>query len=259
MLLILSPAKRLDFDTVPLLGRHSEPAFLKEAGMLARRARRLKPADLQQLMDISEPLAEMNVRRFKDFSPPFDLSNAKQAIFAFRGDVYQGLDADSLSEADLDHAQQHLRILSGLYGLLRPLDLIQAYRLEMGTKFENRRGPDLYSFWRKDLTKALRLELAGRPLVNLASNEYFAAVDPGGLKAPVISPAFYELRDGVPKMLSFFAKRARGMMARFAIENRIDTPEGLRDFNLDGYRFRADLTNGDRWVFTRPDSRQNAA
>ena len=259
MLTILSPAKRLDAETPPTTDRHSQPAFLDDARRLADRAAALNAADLKSLMGVSDGIADLNVRRFQAFSPPFDLSNAKQAVMMFQGDVYQGLDADSLSEADLCFAQDHVRILSGLYGLLRPLDLMQPYRLEMGTKFRNDRGEDLYAFWGGRLGAAL----AENPkingvLVNLASKEYASAVDRSVLERyniRVVTPSFYEMRDGQPKMLAFHAKKARGLMTRFVIEQRIDRPEGLQDFDWQGYRYRADLSEPGKPVFTRPDSR----
>ncbi|MBK5911224.1 peroxide stress protein YaaA [Rhodothalassium salexigens] len=258
MLSVLSPAKRLDFETPPVVDRHSQPAFLDAAQTLADEAAKLKPEEIQGLMGVSDRIAELNARRFQAFSPPFDLANAKQAVFAFQGDVYQGLDAASLSADDLGFAQDHVRILSGLYGLLRPLDLMQPYRLEMGTKFRNPRGADLYAFWRDTLAPALAAEDACDVLVNLASKEYFSAVDTEALAArgvEVVTPAFHEMRDGRPKIISFHAKKARGAMVRFLVENRIDRVDGLKDFDRDGYTYRDDLSDAATLVFTRPDSR----
>jgi len=258
MIAVLSPAKRLDAESPPQVQKATQPQFLKEAEALVKDARRLRPEDLSQMMSISDDLGKLNHQRFKDFTGKFDLSNAKQAIHMFKGDVYVGLDADTMDAGDLDFAQDHIRILSGLYGLLRPLDLMQAYRLEMGTSFATKKAKNLYGFWGDKLTNALRETLDGAPLVNLASNEYFGAVDATALDQ-VITPQFREYRDGKAKMISFFAKKARGQMARFMIDQRIDTPEGLKDFNIDGYRFDADLTKGGTWVFSRPDTRQQAA
>ena len=252
MHIILSPAKRLDFESENLRAEYSNAAFIDQASELAAQARKLSAADLQDLMGISDNLAELNHRRYQDFSPPFDLSNARQALFAFRGDAYQGLDADSLSDDDLAFAQDHLRILSGLYGVLRPLDLIQAYRLEMGIKFRNQRGQDLYAFWNGALAEHMNAELKADDgvLINLASNEYSKAVL-GGIEGRIITPQFKEIRNGVPKVMSVFAKKARGMMTRYIIQNRITDPEQIKDFDVDGYAYNPALSEGDNWVFSR--------
>lgn len=258
LIAVLSPAKRLDAEAPPKLQKATQPQFLEQAKTLVEQARRLRPQDLSDMMGISQDLATLNHQRFKDFDPKFDLSNAKQAVHMFKGDVYVGLDADSLSNKDLGYAQAHLRILSGLYGLLRPLDLMQAYRLEMGTGFATKSAKNLYGFWGDTLTNALKEELDGGALVNLASNEYFGAVDSKAFDQ-LITPQFKEYRDGTPKIISFFAKKARGQMARFMIDKRVNDPEGLKDFNSDGYRFDKALSAGDTWVFSRADTREEAA
>lgn len=258
MLALLSPAKKLNTEDPLPTDAHSQPAMIAEAQALAERARRLSAADLKRLMGISDDLAQTNVARFRAFQPPFDLSNARQAVFLFAGDVYQGLDAYSLDRAGLDYAQAHLRILSGLYGLLRPLDLAQPYRLEMGTRIATDRADDLYGFWDGRIADCLAEDLKDRRhrvLINLASNEYFKAVQPKRLGVPVITPVFQEVRDGVPRQISFFAKKARGTMARDMIDRRLDDPEDLKGFNRDGYGYRPDLSSETKWVFTRPDSR----
>lgn len=258
LIAVLSPAKRLDAETPPKVQKATQPEFLDQASQLVKEARRLRPEDLSNMMSISQDLATLNHQRFKDFTGTFDLSNAKQAIHMFKGDVYVGLDADSLSNKDLGYAQAHIRILSGLYGLLRPLDLMQPYRLEMGTGFATKKAKNLYGFWGDTLTTALQEQLDGGALVNLASNEYFGAVD-GTAFAHMVTPQFKEYRDGQAKIISFFAKKARGQMARFMIDQRINDAEGIKDFNVDGYGFDAALSQGNTWVFSRADSREKAA
>jgi cytoplasmic iron level regulating protein YaaA (DUF328/UPF0246 family) len=256
MIIVLSPAKSLDYDTPPHVKKHTIPDFVDDAAELIGDLRRLSPQDIATLMDISDPLAHLNFQRYADWSPKFDVSNSKQAVLAFNGDVYEGFDAKSLSASDLDYAQQHVRVLSGLYGLLRPLDLLQPYRLEMGTRFENKRGKDLYAFWGERITQALNRQLekkpgASRVLVNCASTEYFKSVKPKLLAAPVITPVFEDWKGGRYKIISFHAKRARGLMARFAVENRLDTPEQLKGFDAEGYAFDADASNDSTYVFRR--------
>lgn len=253
---VISPAKSLDFETPAPIETASQPRFLDRSAALIETLRPLSPADLAKLMDISDPLAVLNVTRYADWRPEHAPGNAKQAVLAFNGDVYEGLDAASLSAADLAYAQDHLRILSGLYGVLRPLDLIHPYRLEMGTKLANPGGKDLYAFWGETLTDSLNAELAQAPagsaaLVNLASEEYFKAVKPKKLAAPVIDCVFEDWKGGKYKIISFYAKRARGLMARYAITNRIDRPEGLKGFDLEGYGFDADASEARRLVFRR--------
>lgn len=254
MMVVISPAKRLDWSPVDL-SNASEPAFQKDAAALARVARKLSSTDLRRLMGISEDLADLNVKRFKAFksAPGDDL--VKPAALAFGGDTYVGLQAGSLSDEEMAFAQKRLRILSGLYGLLRPLDKIQPYRLEMGSRLETRRGASLYDYWGPRLAKALNVEaeaLGTDTLVNCASQEYFGAVDRKALKLRVIEPVFLENRNGVEKVISFFAKKARGAMARFIIHNRVETVEGLQAFDIDGYGFEPGKSDGDRLVFSRP-------
>ena len=254
MLALISPAKKLDFETDPTLDSHTQPDFLTQSKKLVQAARKLTRQDLRNLMGISETLADQNFQRFKDFKPPFDLTNAKQAAMVFNGDTYVGLKAREMSKADLEYAQDHLRILSGLYGLLRPLDLIQPYRLEMGLKFANPGGENLYQFWNGTLSAAVDKAVDGHKdptVVNLASNEYFKAVDAKALKAPVITPVFKEINQGQARVIGLFAKQARGMMARHMIVNRIETADGLKKFTDGGYRFQPEQSDGTTWVFSR--------
>lgn len=255
MLVVLSPAKKLDFETENMSDAVSQPRFLSQAKKLARDAKKLKSEDLQSLMGISEQLGNLNVARFKAFKPPFTPANARPAIDAFQGDVYVGFDASSLDTAGRAYANDHVRILSGLYGLLSPLDLMQAYRLEMGTKFKNERGANLYEFWGDRIAKAIDKDLKdhnSKVLINLASNEYFKAVPTKSLKAPVVTPVFQELKDGRARVISFLAKKARGMMARYIVDHRIDNPEVLKNFTAGGYRFDRAQSTDKKWVFKRP-------
>lgn len=257
MLSLISPAKSLDLETLPPTRQHSQPTYQVEAAELVEQLRPLSPQALCKLMGISDKLGTLNAVRYQQWALPFNLDNAKQAAFAFTGDVYTGLDATSLDQDSLDFGQQHLRILSGLYGLLRPLDLIQAYRLEMGTGFTNQRGKDLYAFWRPLLAKRLAEELAAQEqpvLINLASQEYFKAVDTEQLPYRIVTPVFKDWKNGQYKIISFYAKKARGLMCRFQLQNRIDRPEGLKDFDLEGYSFNAAMSGEDSWVFTRRES-----
>lgn len=254
MLTVISPAKTLDFDTPPATRKTTQPRFLARSAELVEDARAMSPDDIRELMGVSEKIAELNHQRFMDWGRPFNLDNAKQALFAFRGDVYTGLDADSLGTAEQAFAQQHLRILSGLYGVLRPLDLMQAYRLEMGLKFANSGGKNLYEFWGDTLTKELNRDLAksgSKVLVNLASNEYFRAVKPGSLDAEIITPVFKDLKAGKYKIISFFAKKARGQMARFILDKELNDPAGLKKFKTDGYRYNKAESTARELVFTR--------
>lgn len=254
MLLVLSPAKSLDFNTPPHVLTHSQPGHLEKSAALIRLLRRHSPAEIAGLMHLSDSLARLNFNRYAEWSLPFSPDNAKQAVLAFDGDVYDGLNARQLDAAALDFAQQHLRILSGLYGVLRPLDLIQPYRLEMGTRLLNPQGKDLYAFWGERLLKAINAELArqSRPvLVNLASEEYFKALVPRKLVGTVIQPVFEDSKNGPFKIVSFYAKRARGLMARFAIVHRLVEPEGLKAFDSDGYAFAPEASDETRWVFRR--------
>ena len=252
MLVIVSPAKKLDYETDVNVKSWSEPDYLDDSLELIETARKLTRSDIAGLMKISDQLADLNYQRFHDFSTPFSPANARPAIFAFKGDTYVGLDADSLSEEDLNYAQDHLRILSGLYGLLRPLDLMQAYRLEMGSRLANPRGRNLYEFWGESLAEGINDALAGEKepvLVNCASNEYFKAVKPKALKARVITPVFKQVKDGHARSLGMMAKRARGMMARYIIQNRIEDPEQLKKFDMDGYKFQPSLSDHETFEF----------
>ena len=254
MLTVISPAKTLDFETPPTTRKATQPRFLERSSELVADARALSPADIRELMGVSEQIAELNHRRFMNWAVPFSLDNAKEAVLAFRGDVYTGLDADSLSTAQLGFAQQHLRILSGLYGLLRPLDLMQPYRLEMGLKFANRGGKNLYEFWGDSISAELNRELkrsGSNVLVNLASNEYFQAVRPRALDAEIITPVFKDLKGGKYKIISFFAKKARGQMARFIIERELTEPADLKKFRTGGYRYNKAESSARELVFTR--------
>ena len=254
MLSILSPAKTLDYETAPTTKKSTQPLFVEQAASLIETARELDPEGIQALMGVSEKIAALNHERFMNWQPDFSLRNAKQSVLAFKGDVYTGLQADTLSQDELAFAQKHLRILSGLYGLLRPLDLMQPYRLEMGLPFENSVGKNLYEFWGEQITQTLNKHLktsGSRVLVNLASNEYFKAVKPKLLDAEVITPQFRDLKNGQYKMISFFAKKARGVMARFIIQEGMNDPEGLKDFSGDGYYFSAEHSSENDWVFLR--------
>ncbi len=253
MLTVISPAKKLDMVPVDM-STATEPAFQKDAVTLAKAARKLTHADLQKLMSISEPLAKLNVQRFKTFAenPPEDA--VKPAALAFDGDTYQGLQAKTLDAEAMAFAQRRLRILSGLYGLLRPMDRIQPYRLEMGSRFATRRAKNLYEFWGRKIAKTLNAEAeeeGATMLLNCASQEYFGSVDRKALKLDVIEPVFLERKAGVEKIISFYAKKARGAMARFAIDNRIDTLDGVKDFNVDGYEFQPAQSDGHRLLFIR--------
>lgn len=253
MLIVLSPAKRLDFTEADVALPASERRFLEDTTSLAKTAKRQSKADLRRLMGISDDLATLNVARFKAFDP--ESLDGVQAAFAFAGDVYEGLKARELNAEALNWAQDHLRILSGFYGLLRPLDRIQPYRLEMGTRLKTRRGASLYDFWGDRLSKQLNADAEGQAdptLVNLASQEYFGAIDAKALKLPVVTCHFKEEKAGELRVLGFFAKKARGRMARFIIDNRIDRAEGLKGFDLDGYSFKPSLSTGADWVFARP-------
>lgn len=257
MLSVISPAKTLDFETPPTTATYTQPAYLEQSAELIEILRDYSPQRLSELMGISDKLAGLNAARFAEWAPQFSPENAKPAAQAFQGDVYHGLDAPSFSEQDNQEAQQRLRILSGLYGLLRPLDLIQPYRLEMGTKLANSAGKDLYAFWRDRLTQDISqaVEESGSPvLVNLASNEYFKVIDAKRLTCRVITPVFKDEKNGQFKIISFYAKKARGLMAAWMIRQRVDYPEDLKRFDANGYRFNNSLSDGDTWVFTRRES-----
>lgn len=254
MLSVISPAKTLDFETPPTTRKTTQPEFIERAATLVKDARKMAPDDIRSLMGVSENIAALNHERFMNWHTPFDRDNAKQAILAFKGDVYTGLEAETLSPAQLAFAQKHLRILSGLYGLLRPLDLMQPYRLEMGLKFANSGGKNLYEFWSGDITASLNKQVkkSGSPiLLNLASNEYFKAVQPGALDADVITPVFKDLKGGKYKIISFFAKKARGQMARYILDREINDVAALKKFRVAGYRYNASESTARELVFTR--------
>ena len=254
MILVISPAKTL-YDKSPVhFDKYSEIDFLPEAEKIAAILKKKKPAQLSQLMDISPKLAELNFHRFQLWQPFFNANNSWQAVLMFNGDVYQGLQAETFSETEFGIAQDKLRILSGLYGLLKPLDRIQPYRLEMGTNLQVARKKDLYDFWKSKITAKLNEELASRDqkiLINLASNEYFSAIDAKKVKARIITPTFKENKGGKYQMVSFFAKRARGLMSRFMIQNNITNPEEIKAFDREGYYFNNQLSGENDWVFTR--------
>jgi cytoplasmic iron level regulating protein YaaA (DUF328/UPF0246 family) len=255
MLVTLSPSKGQDFEEPALSKKYSKPADLKDSELLIKELRKIKSKQLREMMDISENIAELNVDRYKTFKTPFTTKNAKQAIFAFKGDVYSGLELSSFDEDDYAYAQDHLRILSGLYGCLRPLDLIQPYRLEMKTKLKNERGDNLYQFWDDRITRSINKELKKQKeavLVNLASNEYFKSVKPKLLEGRLLNINFKETRNGKTRVVAIFAKRARGMMADYIIRNRIENPEDLKKFRLGGYKFNKDLSDDKQWTFERP-------
>ncbi len=254
MLIVLSPAKTLDYDTAANTEVHTLPDFIDHSAELIATLKTLSPAQLSGLMDISDALAVLNVTRYASWSRKFTKKNAKQAVLAFNGDVYEGLDAPSLSAKQLDYAQSRLRILSGLYGVLRPLDLMQPYRLEMGTRLANPRGKDLYAFWGELVTAALKRELAqhkSKVLVNLASEEYFKVVRPKLLETEIITPVFEDWKGGRYKIISFYAKRARGLMARYAAVKGITQPEKLKRFDLEGYAFEPAVSTDRNWIFRR--------
>ena len=254
MLIVISPAKSLDFKTPPVISDFTVPELLGDSEKLIGRLKKMSPKKLSTLMGISSDLGELNFQRFQEWQLPFTPENAKQAVFAFNGDVYQGLNAATLSEEKLELAQTRLRILSGLYGVLKPLDLIQPYRLEMGTKLNYYKSKDLYSFWNLLITKKINEAVAdsgSKVLVNLASVEYFKSIDKKKLKAEIATPDFKEFKNGSYIMISFFAKRARGLMARFILENNISEPSNLLAFDAEGYSFNSHLSKPGNPVFTR--------
>lgn len=255
MISVVSPAKSLDYESPLTTKMHSLPDFLEDSEVLIKGLRKLSRKKIMDLMSVSSNIAELNHLRFSEWNIPFTPENARPAVMAFTGDVYVGLDAKSLSEDDLAFAQDKLRILSGLYGLLRPMDLMQAYRLEMGTRYPNtKRKKDLYAFWDMKITSALNVLLEDeeeKVLLNLASNEYFKSVKAKEINGEIITPVFKDFKNGNYKVISFFAKKARGMMARYLIENRIDTAEGVKGFNTDGYIFNEEMSKDKEWVFTR--------
>lgn len=253
MIIVISPAKSLDFETPARTNTFSNPRLLAESEQLIAQLRDLSPTDIQHLMKISPKLADLNFGRFLNFHTPFTVKNAKQAVLAFQGDVYQGLAAESFSTADFAFAQKHLRILSGLYGLLKPLDLIQPYRLEMGSRFENTRGKNLYAFWGElitDLVNEDAKKINSNILLNLASNEYFKSIQPKLLGPKVITPVFKDFKNGEHKIISFYAKKARGLMSAFVIQNQLTDVQSIKKFDTEGYYFSHEEKNN-QWVFLR--------
>ena len=256
MLMLISPAKTLDFETPSKTKKKSEPDFLSDSQQLIDELKVLSPADISELMHISDKLGDLNYQRFHNWHLPFDADNAKQSILAFKGDVYTGLNAQAFTSQDFSFAQKHLRILSGLYGLLRPLDLMQAYRLEMGTKFSNERGKNLYEFWGEAITAAINKQLKSIKsdvLVNLASNEYFKAVKPKLLNADIITPVFKDCKNGKYKIISFYAKKACGLMVAYIIKNKLSEVEQIKSFDSEGYTYNPAMSTAREWVFTREE------
>ncbi|WP_321324538.1 peroxide stress protein YaaA [Thiomicrorhabdus sp.] len=254
MLMVVSPAKALDESTPVQTDLHTKGALLNEAAQLIDELKGVGPVEIGQMMHISEKLSELNYERFQDWTMPFPKDKAKQAAWLFKGDVYQGLDAYSLSEKGIEYIQNHLAILSGLYGLLKPCDDMLPYRLEMGTKFANQKGKDLYTFWGSQITEQLNKLLAeqeSKTLVNLASNEYFKAVKKKELNGRIITPIFKDWKNGQYKIISFYAKKARGLMARYAADNQVENAEDLKYFDTDGYKFNPEMSSETDWVFTR--------
>ena len=255
MIITLSPSKGQDFDTPVVAKNITRPQMLDDSKLLIEECRKYSVDDIRELMAVSENIAKLNVQRYQSFSLPFTQKNARPAIFAFKGDVYRGIPVAEYNQQDLDFAQAHLRMLSGLYGCLRPLDLIQPYRLEMKTKLPNPRGDNLYQFWGDRLTQCLNAELATHKeptLVNLASNEYFKAVKPKLLEGRLLNIAFKEEKNGKARIIAVFAKRARGMMADYIIRNRLQTSEAIKDFDKEGYQYSAQDSDEKQWVFVRP-------
>jgi len=254
MLIVISPAKKLDYETPANTSEFTTPDFMGQSKQLIQRLRDFSALDLAELMKLSMKLAELNFDRYEAWKPKCTKKNAKQALLAFQGDVYKGLDAASFTATDFKFAQQHLHILSGLYGILRPLDLMQPYRLEMGTRLNTAQGKNLYEFWGNTITEGLNKQLKklkSETLINLASNEYFKSVKTKDLDAEIITPAFKEFKNGDYKMIGIYAKRARGLMSRYIIKNKLKNPERLKDFDEEGYRFSSKLSQGNTWVFTR--------
>lgn len=256
MLALISPAKTLDYESALPTDVHTLPRLLEHSQELINVSRKLSAADIANLMSVSEKIAKLNVERFNDWQPELSFSNARQALFAFKGDVYTGLDAYALNDQHIAYAQQHLRMLSGLYGLLRPLDLMMPYRLEMGTKLKNPRGHNLYEFWGDNITQLINADLQqanSELLVNLASDEYYKAVKPGKIKAEIIKPVFLDQKNGKYKVISFYAKKARGLMARYIVEHQLNQAEDLKSFNVEGYYFDAESSLQGELVFKRDE------
>ena len=259
VLILISPAKTLDFKTPATIDRFTQPDFLSDTEILVEQLGQLSAPEISSLMKVSDKLGELNASRYKTWQQNFDTTNAKQALLAFQGDVYQGINVDSFEQEDFDFAQEHLRILSGLYGILRPLDLIQPYRLEMGTKLVHAKlqglsANTLYEFWGDKLTQAVNLQLEkldNKTIVNLASNEYFKAIEPKRLQGNIVTPVFKDWKNGKYKIISIYAKKARGMMTAYIIRNRLENAEDLKDFAEAGYKFNTELSDSKNLVFTR--------
>jgi cytoplasmic iron level regulating protein YaaA (DUF328/UPF0246 family) len=255
MLMVVSPAKTLDYETELPINEFTQPEMLGESQQLIDQLKKLTPIDVASLMKLSDKLADLNVNRFAHWKQPFNVNNARPAIYAFKGDVYTGLDAYSFNKKEMAFSQKHLRILSGLYGLLKPLDLIQPYRLEMGTKFANKEGDNLYDFWGDKITNKLNENLkTGEVILNLASNEYFKSVKTTSLKGEVITPVFKDQKNGQYKIISFYAKKARGMMVQYVVKNKINDVEAIKQFDVAGYRFSELQSKDSDWVFLRDEA-----
>ncbi|MGV6815748.1 MAG: peroxide stress protein YaaA [Thiotrichales bacterium] len=257
MLTVISPAKTLDYESPLPTQKHTQPELLDASAELISRMREFSALDIAEFMGVSMKIAELNFERFQDWQKPFTPNNARPAVLAFKGDVYDGLDAQSFKARDFDFLQKHLRILSGLYGCLKPLDLMQPYRLEMGKKLSTGKGKNLYEFWGSEVTDRINKELGKQKtplLLNLASNEYFKVIKKCEIDADIITPQFKDWKNGQYKMISFFAKKARGMMVRYITQNRIDEAEGIKDFNLGGYAYNPEMSEGNDWVFTRREA-----
>lgn len=250
MLILISPAKTLDYST-PNFKEFTHPDFPSDIKALVSLMKKKSAGEIADLMHVSDNLAILNEERFKTFQKEFNTENSKQALLAFKGDVYTKIDVDNYSQEEFEFAQKHLRILSGLYGLLKPLDLIQPYRLEMGTRLETKKGKNLYEYWGTKIAKAINEASSGAPIINLASQEYFKAVDLKTLKTPVVNIHFKEFKNGTYQIIGFFAKQARGMMTDFAIKNRIENPENLKSFTQEGYEFSTQLSEMSNWIFIR--------
>jgi len=252
--MVISPAKTLDYETPVTTSKFSIPDYLDKSAELVDEVKKKSSIDLMSMMQVSQKLADINVKRFNQWHLPFNVENSKQAVLAFKGDVYNGINAITLTEDNLNYAQLHLRIISGLYGILRPLDLMQPYRLEMGLKLKTKNGKNLYEFWGMRITNALNSLLAEEDdpvLINLASNEYFNSIHEKNLDCRLITPEFKDWKNDSYKMISFYAKKARGMMVRFAIDHNIKDPNDCKNFDYDGYNYNSELSRGDSWVFSR--------
>jgi len=254
MLTVISPAKTLDYESPTLSDQFTQPAHLRQSRQLIRHLRQFSADDLSRLMNVSSSIANLNATRFKRWKTPFKPENARQALFAFKGDVYIGLDAYSMSQDNINFAQQHLRMLSGLYGLLRPLDLMQPYRLEMGTRLNTENGKNLYQFWHGRIADAINKDLKSMDspiLINLASKEYFKSIDARAVKGEIVTPTFKEYYKGKYQIISFFAKKARGLLSRYIIDHELTDAESIKNFSVEGYVFDEALSRGNDWVFSR--------